>query len=270
MAPSKKPVLPTQPPAWLTEFLREFQQIRQDFSRQESASREIRSIALENQHLLRSRFRSNVAQTQEAVRSTISRSVTFSEDQNNGRPSIASTQYNIRAPRAARTVTNESIRNAAVPIPRATRPDPLAVSKICWYHRQFGQASTNCIQPCNFVAPILPPRNQPNPRIVVRISPEVRMETDETIGQPLHNPAENSNRQNQSQILERIPLERSINQHNINQIQNADVAQPSSSSQTTNDWNSLQELYEQSFPSLSDESSSSSDSEDSQPERKEK
>lgn len=55
--------------------------------------------------------------------------------------------------------TNQAIRDAAVLIPRPSQPKPTAVPKICWYHRQFGQVSTNYIEPCAFTAPDLPPHS---------------------------------------------------------------------------------------------------------------
>lgn len=43
---------------------------------------------------------------------------------------------------------NANVRNAAIPVPPARESLP----KICWFHRQFGQASVNCLQPCEFKA----------------------------------------------------------------------------------------------------------------------
>lgn len=51
---------------------------------------------------------------------------------------------------------NAAVRNAAVPLPRISRPADQALPRICWFHKQFGQASVNCLQPCTFTAPVLP------------------------------------------------------------------------------------------------------------------
>lgn len=47
-------------------------------------------------------------------------------------------------------------RASAEAIPQPSRPDPTAIPKICWFHKQFGQTSTKCLQPCSFKAPVIP------------------------------------------------------------------------------------------------------------------
>lgn len=136
MAPNKRSSSPTQPPSWIQDLLSDFQRLRQDFFKQESSIREIRSIVLENQDFLRSKLRT----TPPAV-------VRSSSDHFN---------YGPVRPSVSKAMLNNAVRDSAFPIPRATRPNSEAIHKICWYHRQFGSTSANCIQPCAFVAPVLP------------------------------------------------------------------------------------------------------------------
>ncbi len=264
----KRSTSPTNPPARLTELLREFKDLRQDFGRQESSIREIRSIGLENQHILRTRLRSMAASLKDLVHEKTS--PTVSGTNNNTRSStIQSHTNNGRVSRPK--LTNASVKDSAQPIPKPTKPIAAAVPKICWYHRQFGQASTNCIQPCSFEAPpTVGAVNQPLSQILTRVPLE------RTI---------NNVRPTKGILTDRIsiisiketgnqskPPEKPAEQSATYETQSSNmVISPTPANdqhQQPADWNTLQELYEQSFPSLSDESdsSSSSDSEDSQDE----
>ncbi|KAJ6639317.1 Extracellular serine/threonine protein [Pseudolycoriella hygida] len=58
-----------------------------------------------------------------------------------------STSRNTSAHRA------KTVRDAAIRIFKASKPKPVAHHEHCWYHRQFGQASATCIEPCSFIKP---------------------------------------------------------------------------------------------------------------------
>lgn len=262
MAP-KHSASPVNPPTWLTKLVDEVQHLRQDFARHASATREIRSITLETQHLVLSRLRPNNSAAPMAVPT------------NNPWTQTRTVKSIRNISQMENKAASERIRNVAIKIPRPTRPNQSAVARICWYHRQFGQASTNCIEPCGFVAPANQPINQPIPQFLVRF-PLERVQTAQSnhVVQPIQ-PSEPS----QSQP-ERVPVPPTTPAKQIetasgvedNSVQEITVAESSQAKESTPNWNSLQELYEQSFPEVSDSSSSDSDSEseESQPENQAK
>lgn len=174
MATSKKSHSPNRPPTWLSELLEELQRLRQDILRQGSSIRELRFIVLENQQILRTRSIDAIRKTNRAndtrqPRPSILSSGNSSRLASSGRDtSQASTSGHSSSDKGNRrsasmiltkqTIANanEAVRTSAVAITRPSRPTAEAVPKICWYHRQFGQTSVNCIQPCSFVAPTIP------------------------------------------------------------------------------------------------------------------
>lgn len=242
-------------PPWLTELLQSMQRLQQDFSRQDSSIREVRSIVLENQHLLRTRLRNSLATLTQPTTSASSsaQAPTNSASRNSTRTSIAQ--------------ANNAVRNEAFPIPRASRPSQGAVPRICWYHRQFGQTSTHCMEPCAFKAPAIPSTVS-----TVTVSNENR--------RLARRPAETMpNTQSASCVpatTNRIVIQRSFTTSQ-NQAADMPLSEPPevvlpvpmehqqvntpSSYNTSTDWNTDQELE---YPKLSDSSSSDSDSEDSQ------
>ena len=225
MASKNRSTSPTNPPTWLTDLVRDVQLLHRDVLRNESATREIREITLKNQQLLRSQRRNSTTINSPASASTPS----SARPRNPSTINVSTSPFvrtNGRNPVNTRRVvklTNENIRDNAIAIPRPTRPKSMQTPKICWYHRQFGQASTNCIEPCEFSAPSVPSRAL----IAERKTP---------------------------QILVRVPLERATEPEQPIPTHESSDTKPA-------DWNTLQELYEQSFPSLTDASSSDSSSE---------
>lgn len=140
MASSKRSTSPSHPPAWLLELLQALQGLQNDFLRHESAIREIRSITLENQHLLRTRVR-NAMETK------------------------------AMAPTTVRTTPSTRIAKPPAPIPFAIPKPKLSVDttpKICWYHRQFGKASIQCIEPCAFAPPPVIQPKVAKPKTIMR------------------------------------------------------------------------------------------------------
>lgn len=263
MAPNKRSTSPTNYPPWLTELLQSLQNLQQDYLRQSSSIREIRSIALENQHLLRSRLRTSLATlTQPACSASSSAQASI-----NPTPNTANRVSNNQA--------NNDIRNAAFPMPRVSRPSQGAVPRICWYHRQFGQASTSCMQPCSFQAPTAPSavatisvskdqrkvilrptdpiptrqRTSPDPVVTNRITVQRSFSTTESV--------EMASSSSSNHLPENAPPP------STNDQQPTIITPPN----PTTDWNTDQELE---YNGLSESSSSSeSDSDNSQiPKRK--
>lgn len=244
MAPLKRTNTPTQLPSWFEDLLREIHHLQEEFRNQQNGIGELRSIVLENQNLLlRANLSSNRARNsdqqvipnQNIVRSALSRT-----------PS-----HNIRATITRAPLTN-AIRSAVVqftPIPRATTPNPEAIAQPCWYHRQFGIASSNCIQPCSFVAPPIIPKKSST--TTGKINP-VATSSSQTTTKTSMAPA----KANPRTIL-RHPLERTKEDN----VEN-DVQQTKTDNSMETDWNVLEEL-ENNHPTLSESSSSSSSSEDS-------
>lgn len=228
------------------ELQTEVQQLRLDISRHASVTRELRSIGLETQHLIRTRLRNNTAtQTLSSPRM---------QPQS---PTVLST---IRKTRVANKLTTEKIRNAATAITRPTQPKQDAVNRICWYHRQFGQTSSNCIQPCAFKAPVVTRQKvQQTPQFLVRVPLErVHPHNDHVVFDV---------NMEQPPSIETSPAPEPT-ANNSGADEQPGMAQQPEGSQPTGDWNSLQELYEQSFPNLSENSDSDSDSVMSQSDQK--
>lgn len=219
MAP-KRSNSPSRLPDWLQELLSEIQRLRQDLFHQETSLREITSILLENQHLLRSRVQTSLA--------TLTHPAQF-------KPNTTARQSTIRS-RISRPVLNDSIKKAAIPIPRVTTPDPASINRNCWYHRQFGAASSNCIQPCAFVAPPAMPKAKSDTSKSFKIQPVVSTT----------NPAPPMQRV--ASIIRR-PQNQPENKQPENSIKDVEDT----------DWNELMES-ENRHPRLSDSSSSSSSS----------
>lgn len=120
---SKRPSSPAQLPSWLPELLQAMQQLQQDFARQDSSLREIRSITLENQHLLRSRVQDSLSKlTQPPTpraripRTAASQQAAYSEAQLT--TAILNAQNQL------------AVRNAAFAIPRPVQPNPRAMPKV--------------------------------------------------------------------------------------------------------------------------------------------
>ncbi len=189
MAPDKKRShSPTNPPAWLSQLLRDNQLVNEDFRRQETALRELRLMTMENQLLLRDILQatnhrnstrslsinpslpmrasrgpasSNSVLGNDAQRNLVSQNSTANPSNSRAvrqRPPSTSRSGVLPVPnrlpvQQAIAAQNAAVRQAAVPIPRASIPAQQAASKICWFHRQFGQTSAKCLQPCSFVAP---------------------------------------------------------------------------------------------------------------------
>lgn len=172
---------PTQPPSWLSDLIRENRLFHQGFQNHEMTLREIRLITLENQQLLRefigpsNNSRTVTANSRSSAQASSSSShshqlVAHASSASSVRGVIPATQ-SITAQRAASRVAalpvprvNHPVSRANQPIPRINQPIPNVpqpalpdVMKICWLHKQFGQASVNCVEPCSFVAPVMPP-----------------------------------------------------------------------------------------------------------------
>lgn len=51
-----------------------------------------------------------------------------------------------------RSLVNKSnlVRDAAQPVPRVISIQRTSNSRVCWFHRNFGPASINCLPPCSF------------------------------------------------------------------------------------------------------------------------
>lgn len=215
MAPVKKSTSPTRPPAWVTQIIADLQNLRHDIRRQELSIREIRVISLENQQFLRqhnattghnssahrpisrqsSHSRPQSTNNSSIADSSIGNQTSGSATKNSSRHTTAATQPKTRnvleqrkilhsSTRASNQTKTEYVRQTATMIPRPSRPLQQAVSRICWYHRQFGQTSTHCIQPCEFVTPnppleivheIIQPANQQanQPQISSSVEPIV-------------------------------------------------------------------------------------------------
>lgn len=260
MAPNKYSSSSTDIPTWLTELLQAIQRIQQDSLRTDSSIREIRSIALENQHLLRARLRTSLEElTQPAASSSRS-----SLGQPNPTQRITRVPPPVSSSRSFRQQTNEDVRLSALPLPRATRPNLNAVARICWYHRQFGQTSTNCIQPCSFKAPPLRVAHQsktrPSEPKEIKNSSSVNEIRRVVLRHATSREPENSEATSSSSSTSNLPP--------IHEQQPTDTLD---SNETTNnnpmDWNDENNLN---YPKLSDSSSSSSgsDSDDSSHARK--
>lgn len=179
MAPDKRQSIkrstsPTQPPSWVAELLRSNQLFSRELQLHDSSLREIRLVSLENQRLLRSLASSNVANSPSRSCRSISRtSSVHSVQRTSSSASIhtnrSTSRSSVKQPtrRVARTATtarvdpsiqkkNAEVRDAAVPMPRVPRSTQNPRPKICWYHKNFGKTTVHCVQPCDFVAPVIP------------------------------------------------------------------------------------------------------------------
>lgn len=75
---------------------------------------------------------------------------------------LSSSQINrsrptVRPPSTYVTARNQAtlaVRNSAVPMPRVEPPGQQAITRACWFHRQFGVTSAKCLPPCGFVATV--------------------------------------------------------------------------------------------------------------------
>lgn len=273
------------PPPWIQDLLQANQRLFRDLQRQENEIREIRLIVLENQQFLREasrvstigvhRCNSTIRNAHTANQSTqrfasranpavslasvVQRPPTTTTSHTVQRPADCSTTHasrsRNRASSEAIAAQNAAIRDAATPMPRASKPKPQAVPKICWYHKQFGQASVNCLQPCEFVAPHVPPV----PAAPVEQLPPAAAEA---VPDPTDVKPAVVDRQ-VSSISARIPLERTTDRTEKPR-KRLSMSSSSSSSGSTKatqkrpaDWNKMMKTS----PSSSDSDSSSSDSE---------
>lgn len=155
MAPNKsRSTSPINPPPWLVELLKDTANLKADIQQQNSAIRELRSISLENQQILRTRLQSTIDDLVQTIHNVSRHRAPSLESVNTmdgfrrgiSRNTSGINKMKIRA-------ANQDVRNQAVAIPR---PAISQINRICWYHRQFGVTSENCIQPCTFVPVVLP------------------------------------------------------------------------------------------------------------------
>lgn len=182
----KNPTQPSTPATkkvWLVELLQEIQRLRTDFNRQDSSIREIRSISLENQHILRTRLEATLAAINNAPNNRIPRANTTPPAGINTNRSLRSAQHapatcnhsaNRTTARSIITARSLAILNATTPVPR---PTPASANRYCWYHRQFGATSAKCIEPCSFIAPSVPHANISVPTPVIRSVVSARTST---------------------------------------------------------------------------------------------
>lgn len=119
----------------------------------------MRYVVVDIRHRLRE---SEVVNRQRTTSVTPSRSTTSATSSRSNvsisqKTATSATQPAVRVSaghnRLSNAVLNAAVRNSAVPVPRVSPPTVQALPKICWFHRQFGQASVNCLQPCEFRAP---------------------------------------------------------------------------------------------------------------------
>lgn len=157
MAPSKRSSSPSQPPAW-------FRELQQAIRDQELAIRELRIVTMENQQVLQSiRNELNrspiIVQSRHTASSSTSQSSTISQPIVQFAaplPRVANNSVRQRAaarpvqPSAAIIAHNEAVRQSAVRLPRVAQATT-HLNRICWFHRQFGRASVNCLPPCSFM-----------------------------------------------------------------------------------------------------------------------
>lgn len=241
MAPqNRRATSPASLPPYFKDLQTEVQQLRLDISRHTSVTRELRSIGLETQHLIRTRLR-NGAPAQSSISPRT-------------QPQTSTTLSTIRRTRMASKSTTEKVRSAAIAIPKPTQPDSEAIQRVCWYHRQFGQASSHCIQPCTFRAPVVTRRKtQQTPQFLVRV------------------PLERAQPPSTDHVEYDIDMERPASgqtptpepaTNDVGKTDQEEMAHQTEGSETTGDWNVMQELYEQSFPDLSENSDSDSGSEE--------
>ncbi len=181
MSPPKRDTTPTDVPSWVVKMTEELFRLRNAMEHQSSSLNDIRSMLI-NERRPRSRSTHHAVQqlstNDHASSSKTSRTRISSNDQ-----------------RAA-----QAVRSSAVAIQRPCKPTanqyrqtvqtPIPPTKICWYHKQFGQASTNCIEPCTFTAPIIRmapaiPFDQAVPAMALQIKkirPAVLLEQPPQIG----------------------------------------------------------------------------------------
>lgn len=245
MAPdkSKRSRSPVSPPQWFIEFLREFQLYCQQHDQN---IREVRLLVQENQQLLRDIVQRNVPirnspysstaasdnqprrhrvlPTQHSIPST---SVNSTCPRTTSRKSQAPVASNPSAQASASANTNtartNAVRDAAVAMPRIPRRSRSpSTPRVCWFHKQFGRASINCIEPCRFTdhstvmvktnaQPSAIPANSVQPPIPPNVIPSAAT-------QPLNQPADiEMDPGNKTSlpnpvpaIAVRIPLERSL------------------------------------------------------------
>lgn len=136
---SKRSASPAKLPTWLRDLIRELQLIRQDLHRNESNVRELREICLDLQRSVAINRREN------PTISTRTRPAPIP---------TGSTQTVRSAPsKLTNAAKTAAVRDAAAAVLRPTRPDSSAQPRICWFHKQFGQTSKKCLEPCEFKAP---------------------------------------------------------------------------------------------------------------------
>lgn len=246
MAPNKRSHSPTK-----SSRSSDKQFTQQSSQQHEIAMREISIIALENQQLLRELVHNNHQRANSSVRSQGQR-VSSTHSVQNFVPPV-------------QPKVTPIIRHPVQHVPRRSNPALQATHKICWYHRQFGRTSANCIQPCIFTDPVVP---QPDHQVPVvapaqPVAHPVQYQPTEEVLSP------QSTERQVSSVVVRLPLERTLcNSSTVARLRRLSLSDSSSSEAEAEsssskkhksaDWNKMVREEAQSS------NSSSSDSEDSQ------
>lgn len=210
--PSKRSLSPTEPPSWLAEFITEQKRI---VLQQNLAIRDLHLTTRENHQTLRELVSvcSNMAISNRSLQ-PIRMAPT------NRRLSMAANNHPVPVP----PINNKRQANGQL---RAADAKILSArNQICWYHKQFGKASSSCVQPCQFEAPVLPAASS-KPTMAVKHTVTTVNTSLEMVTQPTQ-PARHV------KSIVRVPLERkSINVGEPQTGNLSDSSSSSSSSQST-------------------------------------
>lgn len=255
--PPKRSTTPDDKPSWVTRMVEEMFRLRNAMEHQSASINEIRSILLPERHP-RSKQQtanrlSNSSAHDHALSSSSSRAHPIRSSSNQRIASTTLRSAPIAIPRPSQPNVNQrpiqrhcaqnTVQSHAMD--HSGRPDASTLPKICWYHKQFGQASTNCIEPCSFMAPIIPdvpaiPLNKRKIRSAVLLKPPTYIDAIVTAVIP-------------EAVADPMQISQPMEQNEQSTIINgADQVAGTSSGLKPADWN----LSEQSSSSSSDSDSS--------------
>ena len=244
MAPDKSKTTVT--PQWFLDFLREFRmEIQQNSAnvRENNASINRQDNIDRNPRLAPNNGSRQVFITLPAA--SIGQTKTF------GQPS-ARVASNSTVSRRSLVNTSNSVRDSAQPVPRVISIQRTNNSRVCWFHRNFGPASINCLPPCSFTE-MQSSATQPHHQVPGLNSAVTEVQPSKVTDSTTVNPIQSL----------RIPLERPS--PSISSVCTAATITTSSPNQSAEsdfiDWNTLAE--EKTVLDLS-ESSSDTDSGESQ------